>query len=201
MTIKAATKWKSNAELIEACAELGYLQKDWMVLDPTYGKGTFWKKWRPNGLVAHDIDPKKSPHNLSVDFTDLPYGPKEFDAVVFDAPFKLNGKSVLTSDGRYGVDVPMRWQERHNLMRAGMLECIRVLKPKGFLLMKCQDQVSSGKVRWQTMEFTAFGESNGLELVDMLHLLGGRPQPGGRRQVHARRNLSTMLILRKISSF
>ncbi len=76
-------------------------------------------------------------------------------------------------------------------------EAHRVLTPGGYLLLKCQDQVCSGQVRWQTREFADHAEQLGMRLVDALHLLGHRPQPAGRRQVHARRNYSTLLVLRK----
>lgn len=72
-----------------------------------------------------------------------------------------------------------------------------VLKPGGMLLVKCQDQVCSGKVRWQTIEFAGHAVELGSRLVDQLHLPSYRPQPAGRRQIHARRNYSTLLVLRK----
>lgn len=99
-------------------------------------------------------------------------------------------------DERYGVDVISTWQERHELIRAGITECARVLRAGGMFLLKCQDQVCSGHVRWQTDEFTRHAESLGLVKVDRFDLIGGRPQPEGRRQVHARRNTSTLLVFR-----
>jgi hypothetical protein len=76
--------------------------------------------------------------------------------------------------------------------------CTRVLAPKGYLLVKCQNQVCSGKVRWQVDAMSAVAEREGLEKVDQLEYLNTpRPQPGDRRQVHARRNHSTLLVFRK----
>ena len=43
MTVFTATRWATNAEMIEDVARLGYL--DGSVLDVTYGLGTFWKNW------------------------------------------------------------------------------------------------------------------------------------------------------------
>ena len=88
-------------------------------------------------------------------------------------------------------------EDRHRLIREGTVECLRVLKRGGFLLLKCQDQVNGGKVRWQTMDFAWHAGLYGGRLVDMLHMLGGRPQPEGTSQRHARRNMSTLLVLRK----
>lgn len=196
MTVLAATAWPTNAHMIEDVAELGYLGGD--VLDCTYGYGTFWKRWRPKVLIGCDLDPAKSLIGYSVDFTALP-GPwsESFDAVVFDPPYKLNGTPTDAVDERYGVHVVRTWQDRLDLIEAGIYECVRVLKPKGYLLIKCQDQVCSGQVRWQTRIFADHAEDCGTTLVDRFDMLGGRPQPEGRRQVHARRNMSTLLVLRK----
>jgi SAM-dependent methyltransferase len=189
MTVLAAQPWRTNAELIADCARLGYLQTHWRTLDPTFGRGGFWKKWRPAELVVHDMKLD------GVDFTDLPHGDASFDAVVFDPPYKLNGTPTRSVDERYGVDVVDTREARHDLIRAGIDECARVLRPGGWLLVKCQDQVNGGKVRWQTREFADHAElKHGMRLVDMLHRLGYRPQPAGRRQVHARRNYSTLLV-------
>jgi hypothetical protein len=186
-TVMAATAWPTNAHLIEDCARLGYLRKEWDVLDPTYGKGTFWKRWCPLGLVGHDLKTD------GVDFRDLPYPDRTFEAVTFDPPYKLNG-TPSDPDERYGVDVPASIKGRHQLMLDGLDECARVLAGRGRLLVKCQDQVASGRVHWQTHMMTARAEAHGLRLVDaMLMLTTPRPQ---RSQVHARRNYSTMLVFK-----
>ena len=191
MTVYAAHPWRNNAELIVACHELGYIRHEHRVLDPTYGRGSFWRLWRPSsGLVFSDL------RTDGVDFRALPWPAAAFNAVTFDPPYKLNGTATVAVDDRYGVAEYASHAARHQLIRDGITECARVLAPRGCLLVKCQDQVRGGKVRWQTREFADHGESLGLELVDMLHILGGRAQPEGRRQVHARRNFSTMLVLR-----
>lgn len=187
--ILAATAWPTNAHLIEACAGLGYLRSDWLTLDPTYGKGTFWRRWRPDNLVTHDLGIDNT------DFRNLHYPDSYFQAVVFDPPYKLNGTPTPSVDDRYGVGSAASIKERHTLMLDGLTDCIRVLTPRGYLLVKCQDQVASGRVHWQTRMMADYAESYGLRLVDsMLMLTRPRPQ---RSQVHARRNYSTLLILRK----
>jgi hypothetical protein len=192
----ATDTWPTNAHLVEDCARLGYLRKEWVTLDPTYGLGTFWKRWRPDILVGTDIHASKSSVGDSVDFTHLPYGDRTFDSVVFDPPYKLNGTPTESVDSRYGVHVPRTWQERMELITDGLDECARVLGD-GYLLLKCQDQVCSGKVRWQTVEFTKHLAALRLGLVDRFDMLSYRPQPEGRRQVHARRNASTLLIFKR----
>lgn len=189
--------WENNAELIADCARLGYLHDLWLTLDPTYGLGRFWAAWRPRFLTACDLDPAKSPLGQSVDFTAMPFDDASFDAVVFDPPYKLNGTGGShASDAGYGVANSVRWQDRHALIIDGITECVRVLAPGGMLLVKCQDQVCSGQVRWQTRIFADHAESLGCRLVDQLHLQSYRPQPPGRSQKHSRRNYSTLLVLK-----
>lgn len=194
--ILATQAWPSNAELIADCARLGYLRSDLRTLDPTYGFGTFWKLWRPDDLVASDLDPAKSPIGISIDATDLPYDDRSFDAVVIDGPYKLNGRPDESVDERYGTDIRTDWRDRMDLLRRMLTEGARVLGD-GYLLFKCGDQVVSGKVRWQSFEYTRHAETLGLGLVDRFDMLSYRPQPNGRRQVHARRNSSTMLVLKR----
>jgi hypothetical protein len=204
VSVLAATAWKSNAELIEACRDLGYLVDGVRTLDPTFGHGVFYRNWMPDELVATDLDVVKSPIGMPVDFRHLRWARDgEYGAVVFDPPYKLNG-TPSDCDERYGVHVPARWQDRMQLCLDGISECIRVLRPKqrgfpgaGYLLVKCMDQVVSGRKVWQTHVFTRHAEQLGCRLVDQLHLLvTPRPQPDGRRQVHAQQNFSTMLVFR-----
>jgi SAM-dependent methyltransferase len=188
-TILAAQAWATNAELIADCARLGYLTG--RVLDPTYGRGKWWTAWCPDGLVAHDLKTD------GVDFRHLPHPDESFDAIAFDPPYKLNGTPTDKVDAPYGVDVVDTRDGRHQLIRDGITECKRVLALDGHLLVKCQDQVNGGKVRWQTHEFTGHAQTLGLRLVDAFLILGHREQPAGTRQVHARRNYSTLLVFRK----
>jgi hypothetical protein len=196
--VMATHAWRSNAYLIADCARLGYLREEWTILEPTYGYGTFWKVWHPPHLIGCDLDQSKSPDGRSIDFTKLPWPDRYFDAVVFDPPYKLNGNPSDTdgADERFGVDRYTGWRDRMDLIRRGLTECERVLGD-GYLLLKCQDQVCSGKVRWQTVDFTNHARSIGLGLVDRFDLLRYRAQPAGRRQVHARRNTSTLLVFKR----
>lgn len=196
--IYAAQKWPTNAHMIVDCVRLGYLRSDWLTLDPTYGLGTFWRLWQPKTLVKADLYTHDITKGIDqLDFTRMPEIPDNwFDAVVYDPPYKLNG-TPSPEERRYGVQVPTRWQDRMTLIRDGVTECARVTKRRGFLLVKCMDQVVSGKVVWQTDEITRWAKLAGMTKVDRLDFLTDpRPQPHA-RQIHARRNYSTLLIFQK----
>lgn len=188
--VLAANNWRSNAHLIADVARLGYLHKDWVTLDPTYGLGNWWTIFRPSVLIKHDK------YTLDqVDFRSLPHDDRSFKVVAFDPPYKLNGTDQ-GEGARYGVARPMTWQAKMQMIREGITECGRVTDD--ILLVKCQNQVCSGKVRWQTIEFSNHAYAVGLDLEDMFDYYGGyRPQPEDRRQVHARGRGSTLLVFRK----
>lgn len=190
--VLAAKNWPTNGHLIWDVFRLGYLRLNWITLDPTYGQGVWWTLFKPDNLVTHDK------YTLDgVDFRNLPHEDEEFQAIAFDPPYKLNGTDQGEGE-RYGVAKPMEWRAKMQMIRDGITECERVLRPNGILLVKCQDQVCSGKVRWQTLDFSNHAYAVGLDLEDRFDYFGGyRPQPADRRQVHARGRGSTLLVFRK----
>lgn len=193
MTVLAAHRWPSNAHLIADVVALGYITDDDLVLDATYGKGGFWARYRPSRLVTLDIN---TVGEVRADNRHLPFRDRSFDVVVFDPPYKLNGTPALGDfDARYGIDHVTRWQDRMRHIEDGVIDSRRVLKPGGRLLVKCQDQVCSGKVRWQTDLITELARDLGLVKLDRFDLLGThRPQPQGRTQKHAHGRPSTLLV-------
>lgn len=197
MTVLAADTWRTNGHLVADIARLGYLNADDHVLDPTFGRGLWWTVWQPKHLTVHDL------RIDGTDFRDLPYDDATFDAVAFDPPYvSVGGRKTTTipdMHDRFGLtDAPTSPAGVQELINDGLTETTRVLRPKGVLLVKCQDYISSGKL-WPGTHLTlnhAF--TLNLNLIDRLEHIGRpRPQPAGRRQVHARRNLSTMLIFRR----
>jgi tRNA G10 N-methylase Trm11 len=200
--ILAADYWPTNAELIEAVATL-YIKPEDQVLDMTYGRGTWWKKYRPEKLLTNDLD-ESTMANFHDDFRDLGWKNDSFDVVAFDPPYvSVGGRKTSTLGdyhARYGlVDAPTTPEGVQRLIGAGLAEAHRVLKPKGVALVKCQDYITSGRY-WAGTHYTLEdAESLGFVIEDRFEHLAKspRPQPPGRRQVHARRNLSTLIVLRK----
>lgn len=195
--VLAAGPWANNSHMIADVARLGYLKKEWKTLDPTFGKGNFWNSWRPDDLVTHDLKID------GVDFRNLPYPDDTFDAVAFDSPYVSVGGRVTSGIpdmlDAYGMDdAPSSPAEVQALLNTGLVEMHRVVKPKGFVLCKNQDYISSGQLFPGTHYTLCHALQLGFKYVDRLELVGSiRPQPPGRRQVHARRNLSTLFVFQK----
>lgn len=191
MTIPAVHRWATNGDLIADVASL-HLRPDDAVLDVTYGRGGWWTVWKPELLVTNDLHTEADHH---FDFRTIwaAFAPGVFDVVAYDPPYKLNGTPALGDfDDRYGIAQPTNWRDRMALIVEGLSSCFR-LEPR-LILAKCQDQVVSGQVRWQTHELIVAASELGGRLVDRFDMVGGRPQPAGRRQVHARGRGSSLLV-------
>lgn len=202
--ILAASSWPTNGELIADVAQL-YIPDEpvpW-VLDATYGRGLWWTKVRPIGLTTNDLVVGRAEH--AYDFRQLPDDwASSFDVVAYDPPYVCVGGRESTGmadlHDRYGLTAAPRTPETlQQMMGEGLTEMVRVTRPGGLILMKCQDYISSGKF-WAGTYFSQEWAVRvlHLELVDRFeHVSGVRPQPPGRGQVHARRNLSTLFVFRK----
>lgn len=193
---------RTNAAAIADAAALGYLPGP--ILDLTYGLGRFWGDYRPDDLTTNDLDPQRGA-DYQIDWTDIDavdafiaeHG--QFATVVFDPPYKLNGSGGShASDDGYGVADSATAHERNDAMTRGLHSAMRLTATGGYLLHKCQDQVVSAKKVWQTYAAWATVTAvPGWRLVDQLLVAGHRPQPPGRRQVHARQDYSTLMIFRR----
>lgn len=206
--VLAAATWQTNAHLIEDMARLGYLRDTDHVLDPTYGRGVWWQRWRPERLTAHDLDPTKAP-NGPMDFTALNYPDGTFDAVTFDPPYMAPGGRKTTSTGdfndRFGLHTtPARPDSNQVLINDGIAEANRVVRRGGIVLVKCMDYINGGQLWMGTHHTLTHALELGMAVVDRLEHVGRPgPQPtvnldgSPRRQLHARRNLSTLFVLRR----
>jgi len=200
MTILGAHSWPSNAELIADVAQLGYIGE--LVLDATYGKGTWWKLYQPDVLVTNDINPDTATM-YHFDFREMDFGNDTFDTVAFDPPYVCKGgratSGIQEFDGRYGLrDTPRTPADLQFLIEDGLQECARVTRPGGTILVKCMDYITSGKLMPATYLTQRYAQYIGLTIEDrFVHVGRPGPQPAGRRQVHARRNHSDLFVFRK----
>lgn len=196
--VLAVTSWLDNGALIADCARLGYLKPELLTLDPTYGRGGWWTRWRPDRLVAHDI------RQDGVDFRELPELDGSVEQAVFDPPYMAPGGRKTSGLGdfndRFGLHTAARTPaENQGLINGGVSDLYRVLADGALLLAKCMDYINGGAYFAGTHYTLTHALSVGFELVDRLE---HARQPGPQSQtsqLHARRNLSTLFVLRKRS--
>lgn len=130
------------------------MKTDKKILDACCGSRMFWfDKTNPDVLFA---DIRNEDHELcdgrtlkirpdiEMDFTNMPFQDNTFKMVVFDPPH-LNklGKNTWMAQ-KYGVLLPT-WETD---IKAGLDECMRVLKPDGTLIFKWNEaQITLNQVR------------------------------------------------------
>jgi hypothetical protein len=98
--IMAAQTWPSNADLIADVARFGYLQGE-VVIDVTYGRGTWWNRYRPHGpefLDRYGLTETIRPDDLRALITD---GIREaFRVLRVGGRLLMKGQN-FTNSGRY----------------------------------------------------------------------------------------------------
>jgi hypothetical protein len=180
-----------NSQLMLDCQHLGYLDAVPM-LDLTYGKGNFWSLLPDIGVWSNDLDPSLGTH-FSEDFTDTPWGDREWGATVLDPPYRMGGTpSTPDFDDAYGINEYRTHAQIRKLIEDGTREACRI--SSGITMIKVQDHVSSGVVQPQ-VNWVITAAAPYSKFVDSLHVIGGRPQSDGRKQKRARHGYSTLVVL------
>lgn len=186
------------------------------IADVTWGQGVFWKK-APEGIyevLATDIA-------MGVDCRNLPYEDESIDCVVLDPPY-MEGFYRKQNEHKAGSGTHSAFSEAYSngdeingdtdntgtkkwhaavtdvYFKAG-LEAYRVLRKKGILIVKCQDEVSAGK-QWLThVEIINEYEKYGYYAKDLFVVIRTNKPAVSRlkKQVHARKNHSYFLVFIK----
>jgi tRNA G10 N-methylase Trm11 len=202
-----------NAEVFPQVLTL-HVPRGSTVADVTWGKGVFWRNVPANlyNVMATDI-------SMGVDCRALPYKDGSIDCVVLDPPYMegfYRGKnehkagsgthSAFRTAYSNGDEVnenykgTRKWHGAVTDMyfQAG-IEAYRVLRNKGVLITKCQDEVSAGRQWFTHVEIINEYESLGFYSKDLFVVT--RPnKPGVSRivgQKHARKNHSYFLVFVK----
>lgn len=211
MTVLSATSWATNADMILDVVELGLIRPEDQVLDLTWGRGTWWKKYHhPGGIVANigfgssDANVGDGSVQTRHDYRDLPAEwADRFDVVCFDPPYIAMGGRATSGlpefMDRFGLqNAAADPVSLHRYNVAGLAEAMRVCKAKGFVMTKCADYISSGRLQLASHWMLEDALNMGLKVHDkLIHVGHARVQPGGRRTVHARQNTSVLWIFQK----
>lgn len=181
-----------------------------IVADVTWGKGVFWKNV-PEG----QYDVRATDLKTGVDCRHLPYKSGEIDCVVLDPPYMegLLRKNVdhLGGSGTYAafreayshgkaVEGEPKWHDAVlDLYYKAADEAYRVLRKKGILIVKCQDEVSAGKQRLTHVEIINEYELKGFIVKDLFVVVRRNSASVSRvvKQLHARKNHSYFLVFIK----
>ncbi len=183
-----------------------------IVADVTWGKGVFWKQVPEDRYVVHASDLQ-----TGVDCRALPYADASHDCIVLDPPYMeglfRRSKSHLAGAGSHAA-----FREHYSngmetdqgpkyhaavtdlYFRAGR-EAYRVLRSRGILIVKCQDEVSANQQRLTHVEIINEYEKLGFYTKDLFVVVRTN-RPGMSRvikQEHARKNHSYFIVFVKLA--
>jgi hypothetical protein len=193
-----------NSQLFPKILSL-YVPTGAAVADVTYGKGVFWKN-----VPKDTYHLLKSDLKDGIDCRELPYKSASVDCVVLDPPY-MHTPGGTAHDGHQNFEHYYKNNGTRNgtekkyheavldLYFGAAREALRVLRPEGIFLVKCQDEVCANKQRLTHIEITNFLVELGF-VVEDLFVLVRTNKPGVSRilvQKHARKNHSYFLVFRK----
>lgn len=202
----------NNEEIFPLILSL-YVPIGSIIADVTYGKGVFWKKVNQNDYTLLFSDIK-----TGVDCRNLPYDNQSIDCVVIDPPymegFYRRNNSHLAGNGTFSsfreaysdgsvytqkADAPKYHDAVLDMYYSAGHEAMRVLKKKGILIVKCQDEVSANKQHLTHVEIINEYTKHGLIAEDLFVMVrNNKPNISTlKKQVHARKNHSYFLVFRK----
>ncbi len=182
-----------------------YVKPGSVVADVTYGKGVFWR-----GIPDDRYDLRATDIQDGVDCRNLPYADEEIDCVVLDPPYMHSpggtAHQAHTPFERYyanngsGGHTGSKYHEAVlDLYRDAGREAYRVLRERGVLIVKCQDEVCSNRQRFTHVEIMLAFDDMGFVAEDLFVVVRSN-RPGVSRtvrQVHARKNHSYFLVFWK----
>jgi len=193
-----SAKQGTNADLFPEVLKL-YAKPDDLIVDLTYGKGVFWRQVDTSlyRLVTNDL---LATADFNYDCRHTAFTSDSCDMVVLDPPYMRTNNSKPQMGENYNNRlVNLRTHaEVLDLYFQGMDEARRLLKLNGVLVIKCQDEVMSGKQRWTHIEIMQ--HSNWLAEDLFILVREGEPLSNWARQLHARKNHSYFIVLRKASN-
>jgi len=182
----------TNADLFPHILSM-FLPEGSVIADVTYGRGVLW----PNVDVSK-FTLLKSDLQDGIDRRKLPYENASIDALVIDLPYMHTGKSVHKAlNKQYHNENNTSHESAIRLYVGGILVAARVLRQKGVIIVKCQDEIESGKQRLSHVELIQLLQLLGFEVLDQFVLMQKTvPMMRFKHQKHARKNQSYAIVAR-----
>jgi hypothetical protein len=172
-----------------------YVPEGSIIADVTFGKGAFWRNVDTSRYVL-----KPSDLTDNIDFRSLPYEDASIDALVLDPPYMHDGKTVhkaLNASYRNNHQPTTSHASVIRLYCGGVLEAARVLKKKGVIIVKCQDETAGGKQCFSHMELITLLRLLGFDVIDLTVLVQDHlPMMRHDDQKSARKNHSYAIVAR-----
>ena len=182
-----------------------YVKPGSIVADVTHGKGVFWRN------IPRDLyDLRATDIQDGVDCRSLPYADGTIDCVVLDPPYMHTPggtahqshspfESYYANNRCKGPTKAKYHDAVLELYREAAREAYRVLRHRGVLIVKCQDEVCANRQRFTHVEIMEM--CRGMKFVaEDLFVAVRNNRPGVSRvvkQVHARKNHSYFLVFWK----
>ena len=201
----------NNADVFPAILNL-HVEEGAKIADVTFGRGVFW---RNVDISKYELYPSDIADGI--DCRNLPYEDESLDALVLDPPymegFYRSGKTTKAGSGTHiafrdhysnGHEAPRRGGGKWHaavveFYEESGYEAHRVLRDRGALIVKCQDEVSANRQNLTHVEIINAYAELGFYCKDLFVVI--RPnKPGMSRvlkQVHARKNHSYFLVFLK----
>lgn len=179
----------TNADLFPNILQM-YVKEGSVVADVTYGKGVFWRNVDTSKYVL-----KASDLQDGIDFCKLPYESQSLDALILDPPYMHGGATIKESINDCYKNQNTSHESVVRLYAGGILEASRVLKKKGRIIVKTQDEIESGKQRHTHIEIINILEMFGFRVLDTFVLVQPTvPTMREKYQLSARKNHSYAIV-------
>jgi tRNA G10 N-methylase Trm11 len=194
----------TNDELFAAVMQL-HVPAGVTVADVTWGRGAFWKRVPKDRYIVKATDIQ-----TGTDLRKLPYAKESIDCVILDPPYMggfyrpANRKTPVgpqynirySNGGHTDCGTHTYHRAVREIYRLGGEEAKRVLRPKGILIVKTQDEVSSSRQCLTHVEIINDYAQMGYYCKDLFVLVSRDRKHGKRtkKQEHARKNHSYFLV-------
>lgn len=176
-------------------------------LDLNWGKGRFWKRVDPDAYQVVGLDISEKLHSTTCahwlvrgDNNRLPFRDECFDVCVLDPPFGTTSSTAQTivTASRYNLKGVKHFQDIMRMYMDGMFHAHNALRPRGLLILKCQDIITRGVYQPVHYDISKQGWDYGFDII-MTYVLVRKGKPIMRHayQYNPRSNMTYFMVFRK----